>query len=325
MIKILTIKGDGATNFLQDVRLDFWQDVEKGKDENTIFVSKNDTFSLLFKYIYHFLEYLPFSFRLPSFRFFRKKDTCFAIILGPDFSQFLTHKLAGDEIVVYMMDAWPSYHPRIEKAIKILGIKTIFFSSRQVADIFREKGVLEHSIWLPEAVRIDKFYTQSQDKKDIDVLNFGRKWDEHHDKIVKVLEEAQISYIYEKIKGVIVLPTREDFLNALSRAKITICVPSNITHPERSGAISTITMRYFQCMASKTIVLGVAPEELKDLFGYNPILEINVAQPVEQIKNILDNLGQYSSLIEKNYQMVKEKHTWVNRWLIIQSYINTIN
>jgi hypothetical protein len=323
MIKILTTKGDGASNFLQDVKLDFWQDVEKTKQDNTFFVPRNDTYDLIIKYIYHFLEYLPFSISIPSFKFFGKKNTCFAVVLGPDFSQFLMHKLAGDEIVVYMMDAWPSYHPRIEKAIKILGIKTIFFSSKQVADIFRGKGVLEHSIWLPEAVRIDKFYTQSQEKKDIDVLNFGRKWDEHHDKIVAALENDQISYLYEKIKGVIVLPTRKNFLDALSRAKITICVPSNITHPQRSGAISTITMRYFQCMAAKTIVLGVAPEELKELFGYNPIVEIDIEYPVEQIKDILKNLDKYDALIERNYQTVKNSHTWYHRWLYIQNHLNS--
>jgi hypothetical protein len=323
MIRILTNEGDGNTSLLHDVKLDFWQDVDKIHSETTYYTPINKSFARVNKYIVHCFSLLPAFVRLPSWGFGRKRLTTFALIFGPDFSQFLKFRLQGDEIVVYIMDAWPSYHQRIERAIKLLGIKTIFFSSKQVADIFRAKGILHNAIWLPEAIRIEKYVALPMEKRDIDVLNFGRKWDLHHDKIVTELEKSGISYLYEKIKGILVLPTRQDFLDALSRAKITICVPSNITHPQRSGNISTITMRYFQCMAAKTIVLGVAPDELKELFGYNPVIDIDINNPVEQIKNILKNPHLYSDLVEKNYQTVKNNHTWYHRWVFMKDYLNT--
>jgi Glycosyl transferases group 1 len=323
MIKILTVEGDASINLLHDVKLDFWLDVQKTTPDSLVFTPLDALYLKYSKYIYHILERLPFSVPLSRISFSRKKNTSFAVILGPNFGQFVKSKLKGDDIVVYMMDAWPSYHQRIERAIKIFGIKTIFFSSKQVADIFKAKGILDNAIWLPEAVRIEKFHALPMNERNIDVLNFGRKWDLHHDKIVKQLESSGISYLYEKIKGILVLPTTKDFLDALSRAKITICVPSNITHAERSGEICTITMRYFQCMAAKTIVLGIAPDELKELFGYNPVIEIDMSNPVEQIQHILKNLSVYDDLVEKNYQTVKNNHTWSHRWLFMNDYLTS--
>jgi spore maturation protein CgeB len=296
--------------------------VKSAQKSNLIFYSQSHFHLKFVKLLYRFIEFLPFAVSLPSFVVDKYKVNVFALTFGPDFAKFLFAKIKGAEIVLYIMDAWPSYHARIEKAIKLFGIKTIFFSSQQVAAIFREKGILSNAIWLPEAVRIEKYTFLPMPNRDIDVLNFGRKWDLHHDMIVEPLVKANITYLYEKIKGVIVLPQRADFLDALSRAKITICVPSNITHPQRSGDISTITMRYFQCMASKSIVLGVAPPELLELFGYNPIVEININNPFEQIQFILSHLEDYDELIERNYLEVKKNHTWAARWETIEEFIH---
>ena len=320
MTRILTQNRNAATNFLQDLKNDFWADIKKNDTANKVVFIKENTFSSKAGKLFLFvLEKINLSFRLSIFFNRNRKNTTFALILGPDFGKFLSHRLKGNEISVYIMDAWPNYHSRIETAIKVLGIKKIFFSSQQVADIFRAKGILEQSIWLPEAVRFEKYFSKSLEEKNIDVLNFGRKWDLHHDKIVHRLEENNISYIYEKIKGVLVIPDNIAFLDFLSRAKITICVPSSISHPARSGEINTMTQRYLQCMAAKSIVLGVAPPELIELFGYNPVVEIDINNPFTQIESILQNLHLYEPLIEKNYEEVKKNHTWENRWLQIQA------
>jgi len=77
-------------------------------------------------------------------------------------------------------------------------------------------------------------------------------------------------------------------------------------------------------MAARSIILGVAPPELVELFGYNPIVEIDMNKPFEQIQNILANTDLYSNLIEKNYETVKNYHTWYHRWRSIQSQIYKI-
>ncbi len=74
-----------------------------------------------------------------------------------------------------------------------------------------------------------------------------------------------------------------------------------------------MTQRYLHCMESKIIVLGVIPPEMIELFGYNPIVEIDIENPVAQIKYILTHLEEYSELIERNYEEVKRNHTWHKR------------
>jgi Glycosyl transferases group 1 len=319
-IKVLYTSGNINLDFLLDVKSDFWIDIKKHVSNRVLFTQISKNYIKLSHLVFRFLEKLSFLKTIPRLK--TSKNINFAVVMGPDFGQFLLSRLRGDEIVLYMMDAWPNYHTRIAKGIQLLGIKTIFFSSSQVAEIFKAKGILKHAIWLPEAVRIEKYTAKPMQERNIDVLNFGRKWDLHHNLIYQALQDNNISYLYEKIKGVLIIPDRDAFIAALSDAKITICVSSNITHPERSGEICTITMRYFQCMAAKTILLGRAPQELIDLFGYNPVIEIDMENPFLQIQSILNNPDAYTTLVEKNYETVKSKHTWENRWLQIMSHID---
>jgi len=67
-------------------------------------------------------------------------------------------------------------------------------------------------------------------------------------------------------------------------------------------------------MVSKCLVLGHAPKEMIELFGYNPVVEIDMQDPQEQLLSIMNNFREYIPLIEKNYQMVIHHHTWMCRW-----------
>jgi spore maturation protein CgeB len=94
-----------------------------------------------------------------------------------------------------------------------------------------------------------------------------------------------------------------------------------MTHPERAENIETMTVRYLQSMASKCLILGKAPEEMIDLFGYNPVIEVDMNEPVKQIIDLLNHFEEYIPLIEKNYSVVIKQHTWQNRWEKIQDII----
>jgi hypothetical protein len=159
-------------------------------------------------------------------------------------------------------------------------------------------------------------------EKDIDVLSFGRKYDLLHDKIVDDMLCNGKKYFYEKNKGEIIFKDRKDFTDGLSRTKVSVCIPSCITHPERSGNISTMTVRYLQSMASKCLVLGYMPDEMEELFDYNPIVELDINNPSKQILSILENFTSYIPLIERNYQIVVDNHTWRDRWSSIKNILH---
>jgi hypothetical protein len=66
-------------------------------------------------------------------------------------------------------------------------------------------------------------------------------------------------------------------------------------------------------MASKCLIVGHAPQELIDLFGYNPLIEVQEGQEFEQLEWLLHNLTSFSGLVERNYARLLEVGTWKSR------------
>lgn len=150
------------------------------------------------------------------------------------------------------------------------------------------------------------------DKKNIDVLEFGRRYESYHEKIKTSLLKSGKKHVYQKSSDLL-FKTKNEFCDALGLAKISICIPSDITHPERAEFISTMTQRYLQSMLSKCLIVGRLPYDMQYLFDYNPLIEYDEKYPGDQIIEILEKFEQYIPLIEENYRNVMEKHLWTNR------------
>jgi hypothetical protein len=211
-----------------------------------------------------------------------------------------------------MFDAWPCHHNSIVSFILAYKINYLFVNSHQVTLTLQKLLSNTKIHWIPEAIDPDS-YVYSENKT-IDVLSFGRKYDRYHEVIHPYLTSNNRIYLFEKVKGEVIFKKRSDFIEALGNSRISICFPSNITHPERSGDIEVMTIRYLQSIVSKCLVIGKAPDEMIQLFGYNPVIEINWDNPVDQLDAILTNFDQYKILIEKNYETVINNHTWLHRW-----------
>lgn len=258
--------------------------------------------------------------RLNLLSFYKKKGVAkICIIVGHEFQKCLVPFLYNADNNLYVFDAWPAYQDRIENFIRITSVRNVFFSSRYATELFGAKGLDCKMTWVPEAITLANYRYKEYAQKDISVLAFGRRFDAYHDKIVDPLEKENISYLYEKVKKEIVFPTREGFIDGLARTKISICVPSSITHPEKAGKISTMTIRYLQSMASKCLIVGYMPDEMKMLFDYMPIIEIDMTNPAVQLVDILLNFDRYIPLIEKNYIYIQQHHTWEHRWKMIRA------
>jgi len=246
----------------------------------------------------------------------------FAVMMGLEPKKCLFHFLFPFPIKsIYLFDAWPNTHDKIINFVNFFDVSHVFVSSSQAAEMLNTKIKRSNVFWIPEGINPYEYRFYTQENKDIDVLALGRRYDLYHDLIVDSLKDNGKVYLYENVKGKIIFPTREEFIEGLGRSKISICIPSCITHPERSGAIETMTIRYLQSMVSKCLVVGKAPAEMIQLFGYNPVIEIDFANPQDQILRILNSFNEYTPLIEKNYQTVIQHHTWNCRWIKIEEII----
>lgn len=226
----------------------------------------------------------------------------------------------ADLKVLWMYDAWEPLFDDIEKTIRAYKINFVFTSSQHAADFLKTLNIPNFkSHWIAEGVNVAEYKFIPYHERTTDVLQLGRKWNEYHEKIKSI--ESHLIYKYEISPGRIIFPTRQEFIFGLANSKISICVPSNITHPNRSGNISTVTNRFLQSMASKCLILGKLPDDMMPLFNYNPIIEIDEENPVSQIESILSNFDFYIPLIEKNYDEVKKFHNWDARVNQIEEFI----
>ena len=242
-------------------------------------------------------------------------EGCFAVLMGPgDFIKCLPQFLSAKRKHVYLFDAFNQNFSKIADLIDYFDISTVFFSSSQATDWFRAKYGPKRVHWIAEAVEPDDYSPTDYRDRDIDIVQFGRKYDLYHKIVKRFAEKKNFSYLYERSKGEIIFPDRASFVEGIGRAKISICIPSSVTHPERSGDVSTVTARYYQSMASKCLVVGVKPKEMDELFRYNPIVEIDFDRPEKQLAHILSHFDEYIPLIERNYREMRSAHTWTDRW-----------
>ena len=302
------------TNFNHHVSMDLYYEFEARIINKPNWEIINGVGSIQARVLRQLLKFIP-PIQLPI-----KKHKNY-VVIGYQKEKFFPYfHFNADLKVLWMYDAWEPLFDEIEKTIRVYKINLVFTASKQSADYFNTLNIPNfQSHWIPEGIDVTQYQFIPYHERTTDVLQLGRKWNEYHEKIKSV--ENDLVYLYEKKAGQIIFPTREEFLFGLANSKISICVPSDITHPERTGNISTITNRYLQSMASRCLILGKTPHDMLHLFDYNPIIEIDEENPVAQIESILANFDTYIPLIEKNYEVVKNFHNWDNRVTQIENFI----
>jgi hypothetical protein len=302
------------TNFNHHVSMDLYYEFEKRIINKPSWEIVNGVGSIQARVLRQLLKFIP-PIQLPI-----KKHKNY-VVIGYQKEKFFPYfHFNADLKALWMYDAWEPLFSDIEKTIRAYKINMVFTASKQSADYFNTLNIPNfQSHWIPEGIDVTQYQFIPYQERTTDILQLGRKWNEYHEKIKAI--ENNLVYKYEKKAGQIIFPTREEFLLGLANSKISICVPSNITHPNVTGSISTITNRFLQSMASKCLIVGKVPHDMLHLFDYNPIIEIDEENPIAQIESILTNFDAYIPLIEKNYETVKNFHNWDNRVTQIENFI----
>ena len=199
------------------------------------------------------------------------------------------------EIVPIIWDCWPRYHEGLLKAIKVMGIKQIFCTASQVADMVNEKCEGVRAIWIPEGLPANEYPMGGELKqRRMDVLRIGR--------------DAGGKFLY---------PTHEDLTAAMRDSKVMICRPRCDTHPEHAGDIETLTLRYWEAMLSGCVIVGRAPRELIKVCGYNPVVEN------ESESEVLTHIDDFQELVNKNRLTAEQHADWSYRIPKIMTMMGT--
>ena len=232
----------------------------------------------------------------------------------PDYARY--------EVVPMFWDCWPCYFEKTRDWLVRHRVKTTIFSSRQTAERMREALPNINIIWCAEAVD-DSVYDKGKLLKDreIDLLEFGRSNDRiiNAEKLEQVwIGENSLNHVCTKQHGKFIY-TNEQLYQAMGDAKVTIALPRNMTQPEMAGDIETLTQRYWECMFSRMVMVGHAPQELVDFIGYNPVIELREDISAEAlIRDVLEHIDDYQELVDKNRETAERLGSWDVRmeWLM---------
>ena len=220
--------------------------------------------------------------------------------------------LYGGKKAAYLFDSFEPWATveQIKHFTEDAGISFLFVPHPDCAEELSAALTTCRVYFVPEAAEPEGYVSDS-DKK-IDVMSFGRKLVPYHESL---LENLRPGVVYKHGWQ----DTRADFLAALGSARIAVNFPRTMTTDHCD--VEMLTMRYFQAMGSKALMLGHCPKVLSDLFGYDPVIKADLDNPAGQIHDILDNYESYLPLIEKNYQTFVEKHTFSHRWKFMKQVI----
>ena len=218
------------------------------------------------------------------------------------------------EVIPYTFDPWPQEFKNTTQFYRANRVRVAFVSARDSVSMLQVRVPEVRFFWLPEAVTPSQYDHQVPlGARSLDVLELGRRLESYHCAVLPQLREKQYAHKFERAPGEIVFPTRSTLVQGFGQTKVSVCFPASMTHPERAQGVETATYRYFESMASKCLIVGHAPRELVDLFGFNPIVEADFSDPAGQLLDILSKIESYQELVDRNYQRLLEVGTFASR------------
>lgn len=239
----------------------------------------------------------------------------------PDYSRY--------EIVPMVWDCWSRYFDMMVEWLKRHHVRTAIFTSRQTAERMQEALTGVNILWCPEAIDPAPYHaSKGLTDRSIDVLEFGRS----NQRVINAARLQQIHladghtlrHVATRQGGRFIF-SNEQLYDAMADARIAIALPRSMTQPEVAGDIETLTQRYWECMLSRMVMVGHAPQELVDLIGYNPVIELREDIPAEDlITDVLSHISDYQKLVDHNRETALQLGTWSVRMKVVMDWLESV-
>ena len=239
----------------------------------------------------------------------------------PDYSRY--------EIVPMVWDCWPKYFEMMVEWLKKHYVRTAIFTSRQTAERMRNALPRVNILWCPEAIDPAPYHaSKGLTDRSIDVLEFGRSNQRviNADRLqqIHLADGRQLRHV-ATFQGGHFIYSNEQLYDAMADARIAIALPRSMTQPEVAGDIETLTQRYWECMLSRMVMLGHAPQELVDFIGYNPVIELCEDTPAEKlITDVLSHISDYQPLVDRNRETALRIGTWRVRMKMVMEWLESV-
>lgn len=274
-------------------------------------------------YPWRWLHGLVYRAEFPNIKWLRGlfglKDEARLMFVEPVSIKFDTFPYyATHEVIPMIWDLWPHNYERMKAWFKKHKTRTAIISSRTASEYMKEQFPDMNILFCPEAVDTTQ-YGEGKELTDrsIDVLEFGRS------KGLTFDSSSGIKHVCTKVGGKFIY-TDDQLKEAMQDAKITVCFPHSMTNPQNSGGLETLTQRYWEAMLSRMVIVGHAPQELVDICGYNPVIEVPYHDDeliVNRISDILSNIADYMEMVDRNRETALKLGDWGIRMIAIKKWL----
>lgn len=256
-------------------------------------------------YPWRWLHGLAYRWELPTlWRSKKEARLRFVTPVSISFDTFPDYALY--EIIPLVWDCWPCYFDKMCAWLKKHNVRTAIFTSSQVATFIKERFPSMNILTITEGLDEKGYYSSGPiQHREYDILEYGREIDH----VVKYCLPDTVKYIHGKVNGKNVF-TPQQLYDALANSKIVMSFPKSMTDPKESGGMETLTQRYWEGLFSGALLVGHAPQELVDLLGYNPVIEVDLDNCNAQMMEILKHIGDYQPLVDKNKEMAMKYGRW---------------
>lgn len=293
------------------------------------------------------LHGLMFKFDLPTL-WHGEARLCFVQPVSLYFDTFFT--ALTHEVIPFIWDCWPCYYDKMERWMKRHKVRTAIFTSKQEMEEMQKICPEVKMMWCPEAVDTT-IYKEGKELKDrsIDLLEFGRGLALNVNDRKLTVNFSKINHVKTLVDGKF-LYSDEQLYDAMGDAKVTICLPRSITHPDMAEGVETLTQRYWEAMLSRMVIVGHCPKELEELIGYNPVVEMEAlndnlnpnlnpnpnlndnpnerrgkgADNGRQILNIIAHIEDYQELVDRNREVAFRMGDWKGRMKEVMEWLGKV-
>ena len=256
------------------------------------------------------------------FKFLLKRDKAILVtssagsVLWDSFPYFFTHR-----IILILWDVWPERQQQLYSEMLLADCDLCFVTVRQMVQDIKSKLNIQ-AYWVPEGIDKEEYYRGNDLKeREIDFYEMGRGMPRYHDILLQAYKVGIVKrLLYNKTnldgslkEDGLVFKTSVDLRESLPKIKAITCFPMIDTNPEKAGGLETLTQRYWEAMLSRCLMIGRAPKELIDFIGYNPVIDVDWENPLEQLREIFENIENYQQLINKNFEVAQDKSSWNGR------------
>ena len=226
------------------------------------------------------------------------------------------------EIVPIIWDCWPMYFERTCRWLEQHKVRTAIFTSSQTADRMRQRFPNMNILHITEGIITDVF-DEGVDlpKRKVSLFEMGSVKRGYFRK--KYPEQYKEMHNKPKDWG---NKGQDDLRRLLQNSKLTVIFPRSITEPEIAQGIETLTLRYWECMLSRILMVGHAPKELTDLIEYNPVIELDMEHDLEQIEHILADIENpiYQQLVDRNRETALQLGSWEIRMKQVMDWLSDL-